>query len=230
MDPQTLPDAQREIYSRIRKKYKVAFEPFRLGADTLHILKPTDLEALLNGRDPLENVSEFPFWIRLWEAAMVLAHLLRSLPDAKGQSLLELGAGLGAPGLAAAANGFSVTLTDYEEHILDFQRVSCAANQLTNVTFQLVDWLNPPEMPKFDVICGAEILFREEFFDPLLNLMDQCLKPDGVIYLAHDIRRQSLPRFLGRAESKYVIATKKQTLKSEDGERVVLLNRLSPRH
>jgi len=228
MDPQTLPDDQREIYNRIRQRYKVAFEPLRLQRGMLHLLRPTDLEALLGGRDPLQNVSEFPFWTRLWEAAMVLAHLLAGLPDAQGGTLLELGAGLGAPGIAAATRGFRVTLTDYEEQILDFQRVSCGANGLTNVEFQLVDWLNPPAMERYDVICGAEILFREEFFDPLLALLQKTLKPDGVIYLAHDARRRSLPSFLSRAEGQYTIETIRKTLKSEDGERVILLNRLRP--
>ncbi len=231
MDPKTLPDKELAIYDKIKKKYKVAFEPLHLGEKRLHLLKTTDLEALLGGKDPLKNVSEFPFWTKLWEAAMVLSLLITGLPDpkGKGKKFLELGAGLGAPGLAAAAHGFDTTLTDYEEHILDFQRVSAAANQLNNINFQIVDWLNPPEMSKFDIIVGAEILFREEFFAPLLSLLRISLKPEGVIYLAHDIRRKSVPLFLKMAESEYTIASSKRTLTSDDGEKVILLNRLTPK-
>jgi methylase of polypeptide subunit release factors len=63
-----------------------------------------------------------------------------------GQPCWSLGAGLGAPGLTAAAAGFQVTLTDYEEMILDFQRISAAASKLDTVQFSLLDWLDPPEM------------------------------------------------------------------------------------
>ncbi len=84
-------------------------------------------QILAEGRDPLKDVSSFPFWIRLWEAAIVLAEFIAAQPRRDGATLLELGAGLGAPGLAAAAAGYQVTLSDYEPLILDFERVNAAA-------------------------------------------------------------------------------------------------------
>ena len=152
--------------------------------------------------------------------------MLTTIPEKKGKTLLELGAGLGAPGLAAAASGFAVTISDYEEIILDFQRVSAAASRLENVNFTLLDWLDPPELPAFDVLAGAEILFREEFFQPLLRVFDRYLKPGGVIYLAHDARRQSLPKFLKLAEKDYVIAVNRQTYTKDGNPVVIIVNRL----
>jgi len=229
MDPQTLPAAEQVIYSKIKEQYKVAFEPLQLGNIRLNLLTVSDLEAFLDGKDPLKNVSDFPFWVKLWEAAIVLAQYLTSQKFKKGTSLLELGAGLGAPGLAAAAAGCDVTLTDYEELILDFERVSGAASKLDNVSYEHLDWKNPPELQRYDVLVGAEILFRDEFFEPLLDVMRKCLKPDGVIYLAHDIKRNSLKPFLEMAESEYKIAASKKTLKSLDEDKVILLNRLIPK-
>jgi predicted nicotinamide N-methyase len=229
MDPQTLPAAEQAIYQKIKKEYRVAFEPLELGQVRLNLLTVTDLEPLLSGKDPLKDPSTFPFWVKLWEAAIVLARLLAAQKYASGTRLLELGAGLGAPGLAAAAAGCRVTLTDYEEHILDFERVSAAASMVPDVTCSLLDWKNPPPMERFDIIVGAEILFREEFFAPLLQVMRGALKPDGVVYLAHDIRRQSLRPFLEMAEAEYTIVASKRTLRSLDEDREILLNRLTPR-
>jgi len=226
MDPQTLPAAEQELYHKIRKEHKVAFEPLQLGQIRLNLLTVTDLEPLLEGKDPLKNPSEFPFWVKLWEAAIVLAQYLAGQQFAKGTRLLELGAGLGAPGLAAAAAGCLVTLTDYEEQIIDFERISASASRLEDVRFEILDWLSPPEMEQYDIIVGAEILFREEFFEPLLGVMRKALKPGGVVYLAHDIRRQSLKPFLEMAEAEYAIAASKRTLRSFDEDRVILLNRL----
>ncbi|MDD2464187.1 MAG: methyltransferase domain-containing protein [Desulfobulbus sp.] len=230
MDPQTLPEIELNLYNAIKSQYKVAFEPLKIREHALHLLKITDLEQILDGKDPLKDVSTFPFWIRLWEAAIVLSEYITGIPCEPGTTLLELGAGLGAPGLTAAKVGYDVTLSDYEDMILDFERINAAASGLQNVDCLMLDWLNPPEMKKFDVILGAEILFREEFFQPLLNVLQKTLKPGGVVYLAHDSKRQSLAPFLKMAEKDYRIAASQRRLKSFDGDKIILLNRLQPRN
>lgn len=230
MDPQTLPADELNRYNAIKSQYKVAFEPLKIREHGLHLLKITDLEQILDGKDPLKDVSSFPFWIRLWEAAIVLSEFIAGMPCKPGTTLLELGAGLGAPGLTAAKVGYDVTLSDYEELILDFERINAAASRLENVECLMLDWLNPPDMMRFDVILGAEILFREEFFQPLLNVLGKTLKPGGVVYLAHDIKRRSLEPFLKMAEKDYRIAASQRKLKSFDGDKIILLNRLQLRH
>ncbi len=227
MDIRTLPEAERQIYNQIRQKYRLVFDRLKLGDETIRLLKVADLEEFLEGKDPFANVAEFPFWIRLWDAAIILSYLLHGLPSANRQKkVLELGAGLGAPGLAAAAAGFAVTLSDYEPIILDFQRVSAAASHLDSVEFANLDWLNPPDLGTFDILAGAEILFREEFFQPLLTVFRQYLKPDGEIFLAHDARRQSLGKFLQLAQREYDIAATKQNI-TKDGRTVsIIVNRL----
>ncbi len=226
MDPQSLPAKELEIYQKIKKQYAVAFEPFSIADIRLNLLKITDLEQVLDGKNPLDDPSSFPFWIRLWEAAMVLSDFIGRRTFSEGTIVLELGAGLAAPGLTAAACGCEVVLTDYEEIILDFSRVNAAASGLSNVSFSLLDWQDPPEMVQYDLILGAEILFREEFFQPLLAIIDQALKPGGTVYLAHDIRRQSLKPFLEMASRNYVISAQKKRLKSIEEDREILLTRL----
>jgi len=231
MDPQTLPADAQELYRQIKKQYKVGFESLKLTDDLkLYLLKITDLEQILAGKDPLKNPSEFPFWIRLWEAAIVLSRFMVTLAPAPGTTtVLELGAGLGAPGLTSAALGCSVTLSDYEQMILDFERVSAAASGLENVRFEMLDWLDPPEMERYDVILGAEVLFRDEFFEPLLGIIRHALKPDGVVYLAHDGKRKSVHPFLEKAEKEYNISVSRRLLKSLDTDKEIVLARLTPR-
>ena len=226
MDIRTLPQAERDIYNRIKSKYSVTFDRLKAGDKQIRLLKITDLEQYLGGKDPLKDVSEFPFWIRLWDAAMVLSYVLGAQKDTAGKRLLELGAGLGAPGLAAAAAGFEVTLSDYEDIILDFQRVSAAASELSGVQCCHLDWLNPPEMKPFEVLAGAEILFREEFFEPLLQIFTTCLTDDGVIFLAHDAKRQSLGKFLNIAQDSFQIGVKEQSIRRNGKDVTIILNRL----
>lgn len=226
MDIKNLPEKAQKVLKRIKKKYKVGFKPLRVREVELEILQVTDLERLLGGKDPFADIENFPFWVKLWEASLMLANIMATIPAEQGKNLLELGAGMGAPGLVAARRGYSVILSDYEPHILDFQRVTAAANGLDNVEFKMIDWLKPPKIGQFDTIIGAEILFRDEFFQPLLNVFDKYLAPEGTIYLAHDIRRKSVPKFLDKAGKDFHIAVKLQKMKSEDGELTILINRL----
>ena len=221
-----LPEKAAKILRQLRKKYRTEFDDLRLRDLHLKILQVSDIEPLLQGKDPFEDVSTFPFWVRLWEAALVLADLMGNMPVSSSGRLLELGAGLGAPGLAAAVAGHQVTLSDYEPHILDFERVSAAANGLNNVEFRIIDWNKPPKMEKFETIIGAEILFREDFFKPLLKIFRRYLAPGGTIFLAHNSDRRSLAPFLEMASEHFQIGTIPRKITSEDREITVLLNRL----
>lgn len=228
MQSKKLSEKTQKILKRIRKRFKVGFSPLKIQDLELDILQVNDLEHLLAGKDPFENVSAFPFWVKLWEASMILAHVMASMPAQGNQKLLELGAGMAAPGLVAAVRGYEVTLSDYEPHILDFQRVSAAANGFDDIDFRMIDWLKPPEMPKFDRIIGAEILFRDQFFAPLLAIFNTYLQDDGEIYLAHDVRRKSVPEFLNLAQKEFKVAVTKNVMQNEEGEKItILVNRLT---
>lgn len=229
METPNLPDEIVPLFNELRLKYRAAFEPLCIKDIKLDILGVDDLEPLLAGMDPFRDIQNFPFWSRLWEAAIVLANFMVSQPPKPGQTLLELGAGLGAPGLFAAAKGYRVTMSDYEPHILDFMKVSASANKLSGITFQKLDWLAPPPLPQYDTIIGAEILFHEKFFAPLLSIFLRFLAPDGVIFLAHDQRRKSLGSFLSLAEETFDIGVVTSKIKTDDVERTIVLTRLKRR-
>ena len=79
------------------------------------------------------------------------------------------------------------------------------------------------------MIVGSEVLFNERFFNPLLGVFKKYLAPDGIIYMAHDVRRKSLGGFLPLCEQDYEIGMQKRTLRAGDESIEVLLTRLTPR-
>jgi len=85
-------------------------------------------------------------------------------------------------------------------------------------------------LPLFDVIAGAEILFRKEFLHPIYSLIKTYLKPGGLVYLAHDARRKCLPQFLEIAKEDFDIAVGRQSLKTPRGEVSILVNCLKRKH
>lgn len=226
MNEMELSAEERKVLARLKANYRAGFDRFRVRDLEINLLQVTDLEFLLKGKDPFADVASFPFWSRLWEAAMVLADFLAG-QDLAGKRLLELGAGLGAPGLIAAVGGAEVVLSDYESHVLDFERISGAANGFANVQTRMIDWHKPPKLDPFELIVGAEILFREEFFAPLLKVFKQYLAPGGEIYLAHEASRKSLPAFLKLAERDYDIAISQRRFHKDDGELLIVLARLT---
>lgn len=223
-----IPEDVREIYARLRAKYQLGFESLTINSRRFRFLNVTDLSPFIEGKNPMLSPSEFPFWVKIWEASMVLAEFLAHIKAAPPKRVLELGAGLGVSGLVAASFGHEVTITDLEEEVLDFPRISASVNGCKNVHFSRLDWLSPSdELGQFDLIVGSEVLFSERFFEPLLNIFERYLKPDGAIYLAHDVKRQSLAKFLPLCESRYKIGVQKVTLKAKAEALEVLLTRLT---
>ncbi len=222
-----IPQRVASIYARLKKRYSAGFEPIEVRGVIFNILAPQDLEPFVAGKDIFKEASEFPFWIKIWEASVILAHFMASLPSVPGQKILELGAGLGVTGLVASHFGHNVLLTDYGDEVMDFARISAAVNDCKTCSFDTLDWLDPKDLGKFDVIIGSEILFHQKFFDPLLSIFDKYLKPEGTIYMAHDSRRQSLGAFLPLCEKNFSIGVKKIDMKSNDENFSIILTRLA---
>ena len=229
MDIRTLPDHERMLYNTLKSKYSLHFKSLKVGGYNLRLLKPSKIEEILDSRDPHTDAASFPFWAKLWEASVVLAHLLASGPGSRGRRLLELGAGLGLAGIAASVAGYDAVLSDNEQVILDFQRVSAAASGSQGAEHILLDWFKPQDIGSFDVIGGAEILSGEEFLDPLLDICKNCLADGGTVYLAHDVRRKCLPIFLRRAEADFYVGSQKRSVQTSGATVDILVNRLQRR-
>ena len=228
MDIRTLPEQERNLYNTLKQSYSLHFTSVKIGSAQIRLLKPSEIDELLERTDAQSGVVSFPYWSKLWEASTVMAHVLSAGPQNQNSRLLELGAGLGLCGIVASAAGFDVVMTDREQIPLDFQRVSAAANNEQIEHLQL-DWHNPPALGRFNVIAGAEILANEELLDPILDICKNYLETGGTIYLAHDLRRKSLPMFLRKAEEFFTIGSKKQSIRTKDRVVDILINRLQPR-
>ena len=190
------------MYNQLQQRHRLHFARERFGGHALRLLMPSDLEELLEGRDPFADVSRFPFWSRLWEAARVLAEVLVASAGPSPGRLLELGAGLGAPGLAAAAAGYQVVLSDYEQSIVDFSESvllptglpMCAASCWTGLP--RLRWSDSMSLP------GRRSCSVRNLLNPCSGYAKNYLQPGGTVYLAHDVRRQCLPVFLRAAQER----------------------------
>lgn len=126
-----------------------------------------------------------PYWAYLWPSARALVqHIGQSDVDFSGLNVLEIGAGLGAPGLLAAARGARVTATDGREEALDLITANAERNGL-DVQVRQLDWSAPPEdLETFDLILASDVLYDDGMLRTVLRFTKRALAQEGALWLA----------------------------------------------
>ncbi len=137
------------------------------------------------------------FWFEITSAAVALSRYLQELGGIEGRRALELGCGLGLVGITAGKLGAEITFSDYVGDALQLADVNARANGVQKAAFRRLDWEQPGELGRYDLIVGAEILYDYFFHDSLLSIFGDALETDGTILLA-DRSRLVVERFLGR--------------------------------
>jgi predicted nicotinamide N-methyase len=156
-------------------------EPIAVSGDTVALWRVADLAAhvdraaLLAGDDPPEP----PYWAHLWSGARVLA---AAVPPGAGRTI-EIGCGLGLPGLTAARRGARVTCVDRVPAALAFVRASAAVNGCA-VDTVAADVTTGAVRGPFDLVLAAEVLYDRRAFPALARALAALLAPGGRALLA----------------------------------------------
>jgi methyltransferase-like protein 23 len=147
-----------------------------------------------------ERDAQAPYGLLLWESAVALAHLLhhRSALVANKQ-VLELGAGVGLPGLVARSLGARVWQTDHLTAALEIARMNARANDVGGIRRFAADWTRWTDDRLYDVILAADILYERAMQESVVSIFRRNLAPDGIVLLADPGRQQSI-ELLARLE------------------------------
>jgi len=208
--------------SAFHQKYETDVSSLAIGERRFKFFVPKSLDPFLDKEDVF---SQFPLWSKIWEASIVLANHVAAMPvDPRGH-LLEIGCGVGLMGIVAAGCGHRVTMTEYNRDALNFARANARVNH-TSGSSELgiveLDWTKPVLEGRFDTILGSEVIYKEEYFKPLLGLFKRYLKPDGEIILAEGLRKTSM-EFFKRMSDICDVKARKRILRSEGEEKRVIL-------
>lgn len=163
---------------------------------TFRIARPDDSDLLLE--HPLVkaafNVDEYlPYWTDLWPAARMLAKaiLRESWPPAL--PTLEVGCGLGLPGISALAVGLQVTFSDYDATALRFAADNARANGFSDFQLLQLDWNRVPDGLQFPLVLVSDLLYEQRNVEPIVGLIAKMLAPGGLCLLT-DQDRPPAPR------------------------------------
>jgi 2-polyprenyl-3-methyl-5-hydroxy-6-metoxy-1,4-benzoquinol methylase len=202
----------------IEEKYELELTPISIGGKKLDLYTIANWDPFVNdlALKGKEYVKDFPFWVKIWEASIVLTDHLVRIGLENEKDILEIGAGMGVTGLFLGAFGHKVTITDYQEDALQLLRMNAEHNELHNVSVEKLDWNNPQVTAQYDIICGSELIYNETFIRPIIDLFRKYLRPEGTIFLAHDLNRKCVVQFLGLVSGRFEMENVIKTMKGKD--------------
>lgn len=168
--------------------YPVTIRRFEFAGRSIELLGPANYESLIDDERVVARFEKdefMPYWAEFWPACLLLADLVAAWPAANDLSggptpcVLELGAGLGLVSLIAAARGYRVVCSDYEEDALAFVRESAKRNGLVPPDTRYIDWRERYDDQRFDRIVAAEVLYETRNLAPIATFVAAHLAPGG---------------------------------------------------
>ena len=121
-----------------------------------------------------------PYWADLWPAARMLARAVLREPWPVGLTALEIGCGLGLPGVAALARGLRVIFSDIDATALHLASGNARRNGFDNFELLQLDWRNPPANLQVPVVLASDLIYERRHVEPLAELIARVLTPDGI--------------------------------------------------
>lgn len=145
-----------------------------------------------------------PYWAHYWGGGLVLARYLFDRPESvAGRRVLDLGAGSGIVGIAAAQAGAAeVYAADIDPYAIVAIELNSALNGV-RVNAMLSD-LMEGESPDVDVICVGDLFYEATLAEKVTAFLDRCLA-EGIAILIGDPWRAHLPTSRLRLLVEYVV-------------------------
>lgn len=175
---------------------KWKFTRLEPGGRSIELARPADPDRLLDDpgvREWNRTDDYMPYWAYLWPGAFLLADRIAREPSWTDVPTLEIGCGLGLPGLTALAEGARLTFTDYDEAPFPFIRASAERMGVDPSRFacRTLDWRELPD-DRYPAILAADVLYEHRLVPLVVGLIRSMLDPDGVAWISGPYRVATL--------------------------------------
>ncbi|MBE9079791.1 methyltransferase domain-containing protein [Romeria aff. gracilis LEGE 07310] len=176
-----------------------------IGDLAFNLTYPGSADALLDHpstQTAFDADQYLPYWAELWPAALMLSRALVQETWPPDWTALEIGCGVGLPGITALSLGMRVIFSDYDATALQFAARNAEANGFSRFETLPMDWRCPPPDLRVPLILAADVIYEERHLTPLVQLIQSALTPDGMCWLSDPDRpmRKAFQRALTAAD------------------------------
>jgi len=157
---------------------------------------------------------------KIWPSSLVLSNYLYNQQNKinfKGKRCIELGSGCGVGGVTLAHLGSNVTCTDLKS-IINLLKDNVSRNTFglkNSVTVTEHEWgtdvssLQPP----FDIIIGTDIVYKQDYIDPLIISLISLSDSNTLIFIALENRCPTTYDYFIKKINQYLKCTKISKIK-----------------
>lgn len=145
-----------------------------------------------------------PYWAYQWPGGIALARYLLDMPDlVAGRSVLDLGAGCGVVGIAAAKAGARlVTAAETDRNAIVALDLNAALNEVDIAALPGDLTAGPP--PAVDLVAVGDLFYDKDLARRVTAFLDRC-RAAGSDVLVGDPGRVHLPRSRLRLLAEYAV-------------------------
>ena len=134
-----------------------------------------------------------PYWAFTWAGGLALVRHILSFPEiVAGRSVLDLGAGSGIVGIAAAMSGAQhVLAADIDRYAIAAMALNAAANGVA--VSALTGDLTAGSPPEVDIVLVGDLFYADDLARRVMAFLERC-KLANIEVLVGDPWRRYLPR------------------------------------
>lgn len=185
--------AEQRLFDRLSLHLPVVIAEVEVGGRTWKLASVESQDALL---DVADEFAHTPYGLLLWPAAVGLGRLLAGRgADLAGKSVLELGAGLGLPGIVARSLGADVVQTDHAADALALARLNARRNGVDGIRYSVADWTTWRSDTRYDLVIGADILYERAMHFHLQQVFERAVA--GSLIISDPVRPQAMEFMAG---------------------------------
>jgi 2-polyprenyl-3-methyl-5-hydroxy-6-metoxy-1,4-benzoquinol methylase len=208
--------------SPLAPDYQVKFETLSLGGQDYRIRSLLDRQQFFDPEGSAERAgissATWPLFGLVWPSSRILAGAMRGFAM-EGKRILEIGCGLALASLVMQRRGADITASDCHPLAADFLAENLSLNQMAPIPFQTGNWSDcDPELGRFDVIIGSDVLYERDQPDMLSRFIDRHSHPEVEVIIVDPDRGNRAKFNRDMAGLGYVHSEKRAATRQISGE------------
>ena len=183
---------------------------YRLEDRNLRLIEITNAEELFDKliskgpNNPEVKDERIPYWTEIWPSALGMSsYLLQNAVQFSQKAVVEIGCGMGLPGMISQMLGANVLLTDYLADAQLAANLLWELNDQSPPNWQTMDWRNPDQSVKGDIILASDVIYEERNYIPLMEALPKLLNEGGYTLLSEP-RRSYSKDFFNRIPPEFI--------------------------